>query len=130
MKSHISDGWLYCFCQRWPKVSLRKGTFYGMSDSGWMDQELFSKWFSSHFLNYTVPGRLLLLLLDGHSSHFTLELVQTAADRDVIIICFPPLTTADSQLIDRSVFGPLKSHWSQACCDYMFANPGLVVTKF
>ena len=45
------------------------GTFYGMSDSGWMDQELFSQYFSFHILKYTVPGRPLLLLLNGHSSH-------------------------------------------------------------
>ena len=95
-----------------------------------MDQELFSKWFSSHFLKYAVPSRPLLLILDGHSSHFTLELVQTAAEKDIIIFCLPPHTTANSQPLDTSVFGPLKSYWSQACCDYMFANPGCVVTKF
>ena len=85
---------------------------------------------NSHFLKYAVPGRPLLLLLDGHSSHFTLELVQTAAEQDVVIFCLPPHTTADSQPLDTSVFGPLKSYWSQACHDYMFAKPGRVVTKF
>ena len=106
------------------------GTFYGMSDSGWMDQQdLFSKWFSSHFLKYAVPGRPLLLLLDGHFSHFTLELIQTAVEKDVIIFCLPPHTIADSQPLDTLVFSPLKSYWSQACCDYKFANLGHV-TKF
>ena len=105
------------------------GTFYGMSDSGWMDQELFFKWFISHFLKHAVPGRPLLLL-DGHSSCYTLELVQAAAEKDVIIFCLPPHTTADSQPLDTSVFGPLKGYWSQACCEYMFANPGHIVTKF
>ena len=62
-------------------------------------------------------------LIDGHSSHFTLELVQTAAEQDVVIFCLPPHTTADSQPLNTSVFGPLKSYWSQACHDYMFANP-------
>ena len=106
------------------------GTFYGMSDSGWMDQDLFSKWFTSHFLKHAVPGRPLLLLLDGHSSHYTLELIQTASEKDVIIFCLPPHATADSQPLDTSVFGPLKSYWSQACLEYMFSNPGHVVTKF
>ena len=41
-----------------------------------IDQDLFSKWFSSHLLKYVVSGRPLLLLLDGHSSHFTLELIK------------------------------------------------------
>ena len=30
------------------------GTFYGMSESGWMDQELFASWFSYHFLKHGV----------------------------------------------------------------------------
>ena len=48
----------------------------------------------------------------------------------MIIFCLPRHTTADSQSLDTSVFGPLKSYWSQACRDYMFANTGCVVTKF
>ena len=106
------------------------GTFYGMSDSGWMDQELFASWFSCHFLEHAVSSRPLMLILDGHSSHFTLDLVQSAAEHQVIIFCLPPHTTADSQPLDTSCFGPLKSYWYQACRDYMFANPGRVITKF
>ena len=59
------------------------GTFYGMSDSGWMDQELFAFWFSCHFLKHAVSSRPLMLILDGHSSHFTLDVVQTAAEHQV-----------------------------------------------
>ena len=105
-------------------------TLYGMSDSGRMDQDLFAKWFSSHFLKHAVPGRPLLLLVDGPSSHFKLELIQTAAEKNVVIFCLPPHTTADSQPLDTSVFGPLKSCWSQACREYMFSHPGCAVTKF
>ena len=28
------------------------GTLYGLSDKGWMNQELFHSWFTSHFLQY------------------------------------------------------------------------------
>ena len=55
------------------------GTLYGMSDSGWMDKELFAYWFSSHFLKHAVSARPLLLLLDGHSSHFTLDFLRTSS---------------------------------------------------
>ena len=54
------------------------GTLYGMSDSGWMDQELFFNWFANHFLKHAVSAWPLLLMLDGHSFHYTLELVQEA----------------------------------------------------
>ena len=106
------------------------GTLYGMSDSGWMDQELFSNWFSNHFLKHAVSSRPILLLLDGHSSHYTLELVKRAAEEEVIIFCLPPHTTADSQPLDTSCFGPLKTYWGKACRQYMFANPGQAISKF
>ena len=45
------------------------GTIYGFSHSGWIDQDLFDKWFDKHFLRYAPTARPLLLLMDGHSSH-------------------------------------------------------------
>ena len=105
------------------------GTLHGMSDSGWMDGELFSNWFSNHFLHHAVSSRPLLLL-DGHSSHYTLDLVKTAAEHEVVIFCLPPHTTADSQPLDTSCFGPLKTFWSEACRKYLASNPGRVITKF
>ena len=83
------------------------GTLYGMSPNGWMDQELFCDWFFKHFLIHVVSERPLLLLLDGHSSHYTLDLVKATAEKDVIIFCLPPHTIADSQPLDTSCF-PLK----------------------
>ena len=106
------------------------GTLYGMSDSGWMDSELFSNWFSNHFLKHAVSARPLMLILDGHSSHYTLELVKTAAEAGVVLFCLPPHTTADSQPLDTSCFGPLKIYWGEVCQAFMFANPGRAVTKF
>ncbi len=81
-------------------------------------------------MQHAVTSRPLFLLLDGHSSHYTLDLIQTAADNDVVIFCLPPHTTADSQPLDTSCFGPLKVYWSEACRLFMFANPGCVVSKF
>ena len=61
-----------------------------------------------HFLTHAVSERPLLLLLDGHSPYYTLDLVKAAAEKDVIIFCLPSHTTADSQPLDTSYFGPLK----------------------
>ena len=35
---------------------LHLGTYYGMSDKGWTDQELFKNWLKHHFLQYAVPN--------------------------------------------------------------------------
>ena len=84
------------------------GTIYGMSDKGWTDQELFIFWLK-HFLSHAVPARPLLLLLDGHSSHFELSTIQLAEKESVIILCLPPHTTHESQPLDCGVFAPLKN---------------------
>ena len=58
------------------------GSRYGVSDKGWVDQELF---YYDHFLANAVSRRLLLLLLDGHSSHFELQSIQFAKENGVVI---------------------------------------------
>ena len=57
---------------------------------GWI-MELFSNWFSNHFLKHAISSCLLLLLLDGHSSHYyTLDLIKSAADDDELYsVCHP-----------------------------------------
>ena len=46
------------------------GTIYGLSSNGRIDMELFRLWFTKHFLPNAVSARLLLLLMDGHGSHY------------------------------------------------------------
>ena len=61
------------------------GTMYGLSSSGWIDSELFDLWFWHHFLVHAPPVRHLLLLLDGHSSHFEPAFLQKVAVEEVIV---------------------------------------------
>jgi len=106
------------------------GSGYGLSPKGWVDTEVFHGWFTKHFLKYAVSVRPLLLLLDGHSSHFQLPLIKLARDENVVIFCLPPHTTHASQPLDVSVYSPLKSHWRAACHQYIQKHPGRVVTKY
>ena len=65
------------------------GTMYGMnSNSGWMDGELFQQWFEQHFLRYAPATRPLLLLLDGHASHYSPSFIREAAGRGVIVFAY------------------------------------------
>ena len=57
------------------------GTMYGTSPKGWIDMELFRCWFSDHFLRHATAARPLLLLMDGHSSHYQPELVRFAKEK-------------------------------------------------
>ena len=70
----------------------------------------------------------MILLCDGHSSHYTPEAISGAAEVGVII-CIPPNFTQAAQPLDVSFFGPLKRHWSSVCHEFLANNPGSVVTK-
>ena len=56
--------------------------------------------------------------------------VQAASEHDVIVLCLPPHTTADSQPLDTSCYRPLKVYWLEACRQYICNNPGRSITKF
>ena len=79
------------------------GSRYGVSDMGWVDQELFFYWLKDHFLANAVSTCPLLLLLDGHSSHFKPQSIQFAKDSGVVIFCLPPQTTHECQPFDVSL---------------------------
>ena len=103
------------------------GTAYGFSSKGWMDQDLFGHWFN-HFLKYAPPIRPLLLLLDGHSSHYCPSVIRQAAEHEAILFALPPNTTHLTQPLDKGIFGPLKTELRRVCHDYIVENPGKVVT--
>ena len=91
------------------------GSRYGVSDKGWVDQELFYYWLKDHFLANAASRRPLLLLLDGHSSHFELQSIQFAKE--------------ECQPLDVSLFGPLKRHWQQECHRFYQSHPTRVLSK-
>ena len=68
------------------------GTLYGLSSNGWMNSELFNHWFLNHFLQYAPQTRPLMLLLDGHPSHYSPSTIKLAAENQIIVFVLPPLT--------------------------------------
>ncbi len=92
------------------------GTMYGLSS---LDGELFQNWFEHHFLADAPTVRPLLLLLDGHSSHYHPGTLELAAKHEVVLFCLPPNTTHLLQPLDKGVFGPLKTYWGQECQAFM-----------
>ena len=87
------------------------GSMYGLSESGWIDGELFDLWFRHHFLSHTPPLHPLLLLLDGHSSHYTSSVINKAAEEGIIMFCLLPHSTHLTQPLDKGCFSILKRYW-------------------
>ena len=106
------------------------GTEYGLSEKGWMNSTLFHAWFCKIFLRYAPASRPILLLLDGHSSHYYPLTIQLATENGVIIFTLPPNTTHLTQPLDKGVFGPFKCHWKLVCHDYLVSHPGQVINPY
>ena len=105
------------------------GSRYAVSNKGWIDQDLFFHWMQEHFITNAVSHRPLLLLLDGHRSHFQPKTIELAQEKGVVVFCLPPHTTHECQPLDVSFFSALKSHWQEQCHRFYQKNPGKVISK-
>lgn len=103
------------------------GTLYTCSDSGWINEGLFSRWFD-FFLENIPPTRPVLLIYDGHASHISIELIEKSRAHNIHLLCLPSHTTHLLQPLDLSVFKPLKTNYSKACKQLLAKNPGRVIT--
>ena len=85
-------------------------------------------------LNYNIHSMLIFCFAPYgrciQSCLPNLKLLPPPLKEDVIIFCLPPHTTADSQPLDTSCFGPLKTYWFEIYHQYLFSNPGRVIAKF
>jgi len=67
-----------------------------MSEKGYSSQIIGQQWMETVFDPQTqgiANGRTRLLIVDGHSSHFTYELLDHATAHNIVVICLPPHTT-------------------------------------
>ena len=106
------------------------GTKYGLSANGWINTDLFEAWFIEHFIPNAVSSGPLFLLLDGHSTHYQPQVIKFAMEHQCIILCLPPHTTHETQLLDVGIFAPLKVHWGRVCHNFYQKNPGKIINKF
>ena len=76
-------------------------TRYGSSKNGWTDQELFHGWLKEHFLTHAVQGHPLLLLVDGHSSHYDPATIRFAKEHSIVTRC--QLLQFSEKVLERSL---------------------------
>jgi hypothetical protein len=80
--------------------------------SGWMQMEIFLKWFHRFIeISMQTERKPLVLLLDGDESQTeSLELIKLARECHVVLMCFPTHTTHRLQPLDVSVTAPLNQY--------------------
>ncbi|XP_041864058.1 uncharacterized protein LOC121654155 [Melanotaenia boesemani] len=102
---------------------------YGWSDSGYVNSDLFKKWFLKHFLVHAPKERPLLLIFDGHKSPVNLEVVESARKEDIILLCLPPHCSHILQPLDVGLFVVLKQRFASLIGDGCATDAYFAVSK-
>ena len=112
-------------------VGCPPGTVGVVTDSGWTDSKDFVQWLNN-FIDAVkpTPAKKVVLFVDGHISHKSLEAVELARANGVELISLPPHTTHRLQPLDKCFFGPLKEYYRQACDYWMTSNTGKRITFY
>jgi len=84
------------------------------NESGWMQQAEFVK-FMRHFIKHSHSSKSspTLLLLDNHASYLSVEAIDMAVANSVTMLSFPPHCSHRLQLLDVSVYRPVKGSYNQ-----------------
>ena len=104
---------------------------YSVSKKGWMERDNFSAWLEefSTFLDDKSIQKPVILFMDGHSSHISLQSSTFAVENGVILYCLPPHASHVMQPLDVGLFSSLKGMWRSALLDWQWLNPGQSFTK-
>lgn len=122
--------------QRVPPATLGHGSPPGSlilnSPNGWMTSELFAKEVLPHIIHNTHASQSnpILLILDNHVSHVSLEAVRLCRDKGVHLLTFPPHCSHRLQPLDVTVYGPFKTAYKRAIYDHHISNPGKCINIY
>jgi hypothetical protein len=78
------------------------------------------QWIKEVFIPNAVAAKVddekpIVLTLDGHDSHETLEIQQAAYDHNIVILGLPSKMTHKMQPLDVAVFSIVERAWGQHC---------------
>ena len=108
------------------------GALFSATESGWMDSISFflfvANLFDKEVTKRNIP-RPVLLLVDGHATHQSMEVSEFCKDHSIIMYRLPAHATHLLQPCDVSIFRALKAEWNLAERAYRIDHPGSFVTK-
>lgn len=84
---------------------------FSTSQSGWTSDSHAYEWLTTVFQPATMPddpSTRRLLIMDGHGSHITANVISFCMNNAIDLLILPPHTSHLLQPLDVSVFGPLK----------------------
>ncbi|KAJ8934494.1 hypothetical protein NQ318_012470 [Aromia moschata] len=109
-----------------------RGFWAECHESGWIQKEIFTKWFQKFIVfSRASIDNPVLLLLDGHASHTkNLQLINLARENGVHIISFPHHCTNRLQPLDVAFMKPLSAYYSDVAKQWLRTHPGRIITQF
>ena len=110
----------------------KHSVFVTSSPSGWTNNDIGLAWLKEVFERET--GRYArtgyrLLLVDGHSSHLTMDFINYCNDHKILLAVFPPHSTHTLQPLDVGMFKPLSSAYSEELSLYLHHSHGILPVR-
>ena len=111
-----------------------EGSTMAMSNKAWMTAFLFSAWIDHFILALQKNSEISmssphLLIMDGHSSHITLDVVRRARTVGLHLLTLPSHCSHAMQPLDVSVFKPFKTAFRVYRDVWTLHNKGRAVRK-
>lgn len=98
------------------------------SKNGWIYQTLFRDFMETVFITQTAHlQKPVLLLVDGHVSHQSVEVSRLCQEHGIILYCLLAHTSHILQPLNDGIFRNMKNEWRKSVKE--FTNTLMVVTK-
>ena len=106
------------------------GTLRMISETGFINTELFTDWLkhSFNFVKLTTEDPVLLIL-DNHIFHCSIEAVLYCREHFITLISLPSHASHRFQPLDVGFFGPLKKAYAQEADRWLVNHPGIAITQ-
>lgn len=98
----------------------------GLSETGWMKSELFYDYIKNVFHPYLMKRKVpfpVILFVDGHKTHLSLEVSELCSKLEIVLIALYPNATRILQPDDVSAFRPLKNAWKESVLKWRRDHP-------
>ncbi|CAC5411815.1 unnamed protein product [Mytilus coruscus] len=107
---------------------MPKDWLYATAENGYITRDLFENWFEKVFIPSIGLRRPNLLIIDNHSSHLSIPVIDMAIEHGIEILGLPPHTSHFLQPLDQ-IFHPLRSGYSELALNIGLVKADMVIKK-
>ena len=105
------------------------GTGGTVTETGWSNYQVFRAYLQEHFIKFSPqrqPGQHMLVLLDGHKSHVSMDLIEWAKSKEIILFILPAHTSHVLQPLDVGCYGPFQKIYNSLCHKFIRSSSGCI----